>query len=58
MLAGTFARNLFQAAAATAKLGEIDRKLAALGKEPRAEKARAHVKEQVRRLKLASIEAV
>ena len=58
VLAGTDARNLSQAAAATAKLGEIDRKLAALGKEPRAEKARAHVKEQVRRLKLASIEAV
>jgi MoxR-like ATPase len=57
VLSGTDARNLAQAAAATAKLSEIERKLAAV-KDPRAEKARAHVKEQARRLKLASIEAV
>jgi MoxR-like ATPase len=58
VLAGVEPRDLAKAATATAKLSEIDRKLSALGKDARAEKARAHVKEQIRRLKLASIEAV
>jgi MoxR-like ATPase len=58
VLAGVDARNLSQAAAGAAKLSEIERKLAAVGKDPRAEKARAHVREQMRQLKLASLEAV
>jgi MoxR-like ATPase len=58
VIAATDARNLSQAAATAAKLSEIERKLAALGKDSRAEKARTHVKEQARQLKLASLEAV
>jgi MoxR-like ATPase len=51
-------RNLPSAATAAAKLGEIDRALAALKPDARVAKARSHVKEQVKRLKLASLEAV
>jgi MoxR-like ATPase len=58
VISGTDARNLSQAAAAAAKLSEIERKLAAVGKDARAEKARAHVREQARQLKLASLESV
>jgi MoxR-like ATPase len=58
VIAATDARNLSQAAVTAAKLSEIERKLAAMGKDPRAEKARTHVREQARQLKLASLEAV
>lgn len=56
VIAGTDPRNLAQATTAAAKLSEIERKLAALGKDARAEKARVHVREQARLLKLASLE--
>jgi MoxR-like ATPase len=58
VLSGCDVRNLSSAATAAAKLGEIDRSLAALKSDIRVEKARAHVREQVKRLKLASLEAV
>jgi MoxR-like ATPase len=58
VLSVTDPKNLAQAATAAAKLGEIDRQLAALKANGRAEKARAYVKDQLRKLKLASIEAV
>jgi MoxR-like ATPase len=58
ILAATDARNLSQAATATAKLGEIDKQLAALKADTRVERARTHVKEQVRKLKLASLDAI
>ena len=51
-------RNLADAAKASAKLGEIDRQLAALSGNGRLEKARTYLKDQLRKLKLASIEAV
>jgi MoxR-like ATPase len=55
---GCDVRNLSSAATAAAKLGEIDRALSGLKADGRVAKARAHVKEQVKRLKLASLEAV
>ena len=58
VLAATDARNLAEAAKAAAKLGEIDRQLSALSGNGRAEKARAYLKDQLKRLKLASLEAV
>jgi MoxR-like ATPase len=58
VLSGCDVRNLSSAATAAAKLGEIDRQLGALKTDSRVEKARAHVKEQVKKLKLASLEAV
>lgn len=58
VLAGCDARNLADAARAAAKLAEIDRQLAAVAGSGRAAAARAHLKEQLKRLKLASIEAV
>jgi MoxR-like ATPase len=58
VLSGCDVRNLSSAATAAAKLGEIDRSLAALKPDARVEKARTHVKEQVKKLKLASLEAV
>jgi MoxR-like ATPase len=58
VLAATDARNLAEAAKAAAKLGEIDRQLAALSGNGRIEKARTYLKEQLKKLKLASIEAV
>ena len=58
VLAGADVRNLAQAATAAAKLGEIDRQLAGLRGNGRLERARAYVREQLRKLKLASIEAV
>ena len=51
-------RNLAQAATATAKLGEIERQLGSLKGDGRVERARAYVKEQVRKIKVASIEAI
>ena len=58
VVAGADARNLAEAAKAAAKLGEIDRQLAALKGHGRLAKARDHVRDQLRKLKLASIEAV
>jgi MoxR-like ATPase len=58
ILAGTDVRNLSQAATATAKLGEIDRQLGALKGNGRLDRARGYVREQVRKIKLASIEAI
>ena len=58
VLAAADVRNLADAAKAAAKLAEIDRQLAALKGNGRVEAARAYLKDQLRRLKLASIEAV
>ncbi len=58
VLAATDVRNLADAAKAAAKLGEIERQLATLSGNGRVEKARAYVRDQLKRLKLASIEAV
>ncbi|MFO0806432.1 MAG: AAA family ATPase [Gemmataceae bacterium] len=58
ILAGTDVRNLAEAAKAAAKLVEVERQLATLAASDRVEKARAYVKEQLKRLKLASLEAV
>jgi len=51
-------RNLADAAKAAAKLAEIDRQLSTLKGNGRVEKARLYLKEQLKKLKLASIEAV
>ena len=58
VLAATDVRQLAQAATATAKLQEIDKKLAALKGDVRLERARAYLREQIKRIKLASIEAI
>lgn len=58
VLAAADARNLADAAKAAAKLAEVDRQLSALKGNGRAEAARSYVKDQLRGLKLASIEAV
>jgi MoxR-like ATPase len=58
ILAATDVRNLAQAATATAKLGEIDRTMAGLKGNGRVERARSYLKEQIKKIKLASIEAV
>ena len=58
VLAATDVRNLAEAAKAAAKLGEIDKQLAGLTGNGRLEKARLYLKDQLKRLKLASIEAV
>ncbi len=58
VLAATDVRNMADAAKAAAKLGEIDRQLSSLSGNGRLEKARGYLKDQLRKLKLASIEAV
>lgn len=58
VLAAADVRNLADAAKAAAKLAEIDRQLSSLKGNGRVEKARSYLKDQLRRLKLASIEAV
>jgi MoxR-like ATPase len=58
VLAAADVRSLADAATAAAKLAEVDRQLGGLAGTPRAEAARAYVKDQLRKLKLASIEAV
>ena len=58
VLAGADARALAAAAAAAAKLGEIDRQLGGLSGNGRVDAARAYVKDQLKQLKLASLEAV
>ncbi len=51
-------RNLADAAKAAAKLAEIDRQLAGLSGNGRLDRARAYLKDQLRKLKIASIEAI
>jgi MoxR-like ATPase len=58
VLAAADIRNLADAAKAAAKLGEIEKQLSALSGNGRVEKARLYVKDQLKKLKLASIEAV
>ncbi len=58
VLAATDVRNLAEAAKAAAKSGEIDRQLAALSGTGRLAQARTYLKDQLKKLKLASIEAV
>src|SRR5262249_27627236 len=58
ILSSTDITNLAQAAAATTKLAEIEKTLASLKSNGRVERARAYVREQIRKLKLASIEAI
>ena len=58
VLATADVRNLADAAKAAAKLAEIDRQLSTLKGNGRVEKARLYLKEQLKQLKLASIEAV
>ena len=58
VLAATDVRNLAEAAKAAAKLGEVDKQLATLSDHARVETARLYVREQLKTLKLASIESV
>ena len=58
VLAGADVRNLADAAKAAAKLGEVDKQLAGLSGNGRVEKARLYLREQLKKLKLASIESV
>jgi len=51
-------RNLAQAATATAKLQEIDKQLGALRCDGRVERARGYVREQVKKIRLGSIDAI
>lgn len=58
ILAGTDVRNLAQAATATAKLQEIDKQMATLRGNGRVDRARGYVKEQIKKIKIASIESI
>jgi len=58
ILATADIKNLAQAATATAKLAEIDKQLAAMRGNGRLDRARLYVREQVKRIKIASIEAI
>lgn len=58
VLGATDVRNLADAAKAAAKLGEIDRQLSSMSGNGRLEKARVYLKDQLKQLKLSSIEAV
>ncbi len=58
ILASADVRNLADAAKAAAKLGEVEKQLAGLSGNGRVEKARLYLREQLKKLKLASIEAV
>lgn len=58
VLTGCEVKNLASAAAAAAKLGEIDKQMGSLSGNGRLENARKHVKDQIKKLKLASIEAL
>jgi MoxR-like ATPase len=58
VLAAADVRNLADAAKAAAKLAEIDKQFSTLKGNGRVEKARLYLKEQLKKLKLASIEAV
>jgi MoxR-like ATPase len=58
VLSATDVKQLAQAATATAKLHEIDKQLGALKSDGRLERARSYLREQIKRIKLASIEAL
>jgi MoxR-like ATPase len=58
VLAAADVRNLADAAKAAAKLAEIDRQLSGLRGNGRLDRARSYVKDQLKKLKLASIEAI
>jgi MoxR-like ATPase len=58
VLSATDARDLAGAAKAAAKLNEVEKQLAALTGHPRADAARGYVRDRVKQLKLASLEAV
>lgn len=58
IVSATETRNLADAAKAAAKLGEIERQLAGIASDARAEKASRHVKDQIKSLRLASLDAV
>ena len=58
VLAAADVRSLAEAAKAAAKLAEIERQLAGLRGNGRLEQARAYLRDQLRKLKLASIEAI
>ena len=58
ILAACDVRNLADAAKAAAKLAEIERQFAGLKGNDRVDRARDYVREQLRKLKLASIEAI
>jgi MoxR-like ATPase len=58
ILNATDPTELAQAATATAKLHEIDKQLEKLRREPRVDRARAYVKEQIKKVRIASIESV
>ena len=58
VLATADVRNLADAANAAAKLAEIDRQFAGMAGNGRLDRARAYVKDQLKKLKLASIEAI
>lgn len=58
ILASCDVKQLSQAATATSMLGEIDKKFGPLKRDGRVERARPYVKEQIKKLKLASIEAI
>jgi len=57
VLAGCDVKELASAATAAAKLADIEKSLAGLT-DGRAERARAHVRDQVKKLKLASLDAI
>jgi MoxR-like ATPase len=59
ILAATDVKQLAQAATAAGKLQEISKKLGGLkGSDTRVAKAREYVGQQIKRIKLASIEAI
>ncbi len=58
VLAAADPKNLADAAKAAAKLGEIEKQLAGMKGNGRADTARTHLKSELKRLKLASIEAI
>lgn len=58
VLAAADVRNLADAAKAAAKLAEIDKQFAGLKGNGRVEKARSYLKGELKKLKLASIEAI
>lgn len=58
VLAGAEVRDLAEAAKAAAKLSEIEKQLSGLTGDGRLERARTHVRDQLKQLKLASIESL
>jgi MoxR-like ATPase len=58
VLAATDVKNLAQAATATAKLGEIDKRFGTLRGDARLLRARAYVREQIRLIRLGSLDAI